>query len=77
MQKAVIQLEPLVCPSCMQKIEHAVKLLNGIRQDSIKILFNASKVRVNFDSDKLTVGEIEKAIETLGYEVISSKVKPA
>lgn len=77
MQKAVIQLEPLVCPSCMQKIEYAVKLLNGIRQDSIKILFNASKVRVNFDSDKLTVGEIEKAIETLGYEVISSKVKPA
>ena len=51
MQKAVIQLETLSCPSCMQKIENAVKGLNGVNQDSLKVLFNASKVKVDFDSE--------------------------
>ena len=32
MQKATIQLETLSCPSCMQKIENAVKGLKGIHK---------------------------------------------
>lgn len=75
MQKAVIQLETLACPSCMQKIENAVKGLNGVDQDSVKILFNASKVKLNFDAEKLAINEVEKAIEDLGYKVLNSKVK--
>lgn len=75
MQKAVIQLETLSCPSCMQKIENAVKGLNGVNQDSLTVLFNASKVKVDFDTEKITINEIEKAIEDLGYPVIKSKVK--
>lgn len=75
MEKAVIQLETLSCPSCMQKIENAVKGLNGIEQDSVKVLFNASKVKLNFDSETVEIGEIEKAIEDLGYEVLKAKVK--
>ena len=50
MQKATIQLETLSCPSCLQKIENAMKGLNGIDKDSVKVLFNASKVKVDFDS---------------------------
>ena len=77
MQKAVIQLETLACPSCMQKIENAVKGLNGVNQDSLKVLFNASKVKVDFDSEAIAINDIEKAIEDLGYPVIKSKVKSA
>ena len=77
MQKAVIQLETLSCPSCLQKIENAVKGLNGVNQDSLKVLFNASKVKLDFDSEKITINEIEKAIEDLGYPVVKSKVKSA
>ena len=77
MQKATIQLETLSCPSCMQKIENAVKGLNGIDKDSLKVLFNSSKVKTDFDSEALKIEEIEKAIEDLGYPVIKSKVKPA
>lgn len=77
MQKAVIQLESLSCPSCLQKIENAVKALNGVQQDSLKVLFNASKVKLNFDSATLAIEDIEKAIEDLGYPVVKSKVKSA
>ncbi|MFZ0445848.1 MAG: heavy-metal-associated domain-containing protein [Bacillus sp. (in: firmicutes)] len=77
MQKATIQLETLACPSCMQKIENAVKGLNGISKESLKVLFNSSKVKIDFDSEELAIGDIEKAIEDLGYSVIKSKVKAA
>ena len=75
MQKATIQLETLACPSCLQKIENGVKALNGVDKDSLKVLFNASKVKVDFDSETLKIEDIEKSIEKLGYEVIKSKVK--
>lgn len=75
MQKATIQLETLACPSCMQKIEKGVKSLEGVDKESLKVLFNSSKVRVDYDDEKVSIKDIEDAIGKLGYEVIKSQVK--
>ena len=75
MQKATIQLETLTCPSCMQKIENGVKSLDGVDKKSLKVLFNSSKVRVEYDDEKVSIKDIENAIDKLGYEVIKSQVK--
>ncbi len=75
MKSATIQLETLACPSCMQKIEGAVKKLDGIDQDTIKVSFNSSRVRLNFEEEQISIGEIEDAITKVGYEVQKSKVK--
>jgi copper chaperone CopZ len=75
MQKATIQLETLTCPSCLQKIENAVKSLTGIEKESLKVLFNSSKVKLNFDDQKISINEIENAIKKLGYVVKKSQVK--
>lgn len=75
MQKATIQLETLTCPSCMQKIENGVKSLDGVDKKSIKVLFNSSKVRVEYDDEKVSIKDIENAIDKLGYEVMKSQVK--
>lgn len=75
MQKATIQLETLTCPSCMQKIENGVKSLDGVSKESLKVLFNSSKVRVEFDDEKVSIKEIEHVIDKLGYEVLKSQVK--
>jgi len=77
MQKANIQLETLTCPSCLQKIENGVGNLNGVDKDSLKVMFNASKVKVNFDENMLAIEDIEKAIQDLGYGVKRSRVKAA
>jgi len=77
MQKATIQLETLSCPSCLQKIEKSVKGLDGVKKDSVKVLFNSSKVKTDFDSESVNIQDIEEAIENLGYLVIKSKVKSA
>ncbi|MFO8069533.1 MAG: metal-binding protein, partial [Alkalibacterium sp.] len=53
------------------------KALEGIDQGSVKVMFNSSKAKLTFDSDEVTIKEIEKAIEELGYPVIKSTVKAA
>lgn len=75
MKSATIQLETLTCPSCLQKIEGALKGLDGIDQDTAKVSFNSSKVKLDFDEDKISIEEIESSINKLGYDVIKSRVK--
>lgn len=75
MKKATIQLEGLSCPSCLQKIESAVKSLEGVDKDSVNVLFNASKVKLIFDEERVSIAQIEEAITALGYEVKKSQVK--
>ncbi|HHX76570.1 MAG TPA: heavy-metal-associated domain-containing protein [Acholeplasmataceae bacterium] len=75
MKKTTIQLETLSCPSCLQKINNAVKGLDGVDKNSVKVMFNASKVKLNFDDQKLDIKDIENAIQSLGYDVIKSNTK--
>ena len=69
MKKASIQLETLTCPSCAQKIENAVKATAGADKESVKVLFNASKVKFDYDEEKASIDDFVKAIEKMGYEV--------
>ena len=72
---ASLQLETLTCPSCMLKIEGALKGVEGVEQDTVKVLFNSSKVKLEFDEEKSSIEEIEAAITKMGYDVLKSKVK--
>ena len=75
MKSATIQLETLTCPSCMQKIEGAVKGVAGVDQDSVKAMFNASKVKLSFDEGQVSIEDIEQAITRVGYEVQKTSVR--
>ncbi len=75
MKKATIQLETLTCPSCVLKVENAVKAVEGVEKESVNVMFNASKVKFDFDEAKLSVEAVEKAITSVGYEVKKSSVK--
>lgn len=75
MKNATIYLETLTCPSCMLKIEGAIKTLDGIEKDTINVSFNSSRARFDFDEEKISIKEIEDAIIKVGYEVKRSKVK--
>jgi len=75
MQKAIIHLETLTCPSCALKIDSAVRSLAGVAKESVSVSFNTSKVKFDFDADILSVDKVEKAIAALGYVVLKSQVK--
>ncbi len=75
MQQAVLQLETLTCPSCLQKIENALKSLKGVDKDSIEVLFNSSRARLNFDPEIISITDLEAVIVKLGYEVLKTRVR--
>lgn len=72
MSKAVFQLEPLTCPSCVKKIEAALQKQNGVKE--AKVLFNAGKVKTEFDGEVVQADQLKDTIETLGYPVLNMKV---
>ncbi len=65
------QLETLTCPSCMAKIEGALKRTKGIEKS--EVLFNSSRARVTFDEGVVDMESIKSVIESLGYKVLSVK----
>lgn len=73
MNKIVLQLDELSCPSCLQKIQSALDKQVGIT--NVKVLFNAAKVKADFDSDKISADKVADAVTNLGYDVQSIKVK--
>lgn len=71
MQKAVLQLETLTCPTCIKKIEGALSKVGGV--EHVQVLFNASKAKVDFDETKVSENVLKETVEKLGYEVLTVK----
>ncbi|WP_342514162.1 heavy-metal-associated domain-containing protein [Sporosarcina sp. FSL K6-1522] len=72
MKKVVFGLEPLSCPSCIKKIESALKKVDGVKD--AKVLFHSGKVRAQFDDSLIQADELQQMIVKLGYPVLSQKV---
>jgi len=70
MKKGILKLETLVCPTCILKIEKAVKSVVGVEKNSVIVKFNASKVHFDYDDTKTSIDEIKDVIEKIGYQVM-------
>ncbi|MFC6295248.1 heavy-metal-associated domain-containing protein [Lactiplantibacillus daoliensis] len=75
MTKAIMQLDTLTCPSCMTKIQKALEKQAGVQ--TVKVLFNASKVKVSFDETVTTGETLADVVTELGYTVKQVKEKVA
>ena len=73
MKQAIMKLDGLTCPSCMQKIEHAVAGVAGVQD--VKVLFNAAKLKAHFDAEQTDATQLANVVQELGYAVESVKVK--
>ncbi|AYF99760.1 heavy-metal-associated domain-containing protein [Lactococcus allomyrinae] len=74
MNKMIMKLDELSCPSCMTKIEGTIAQTAGVK--TVKVLFNASKVKTEFDENIVSRSELVSKVERLGYEVQNTKVTP-
>lgn len=75
MKSATLQLETLTCPSCLLKVESALKSVDGVKEDSVKVMFNASKAKFEYDETKTDLETAKKAVEKVGYEVLMATEK--
>jgi len=73
MKKIILKLDELSCPSCMVKINKAVAEIPGVTNS--KVLFNASKVKLDLDEQQNSAQAVAKVVEDLGYQVLEIKEK--
>ena len=73
MEKVVMKLDGLTCPSCLTKIQKSVETIDGT--DDVKVLFNAGKVKFTLDLDKASPDGVQKKKKKMGYTVQGIKVK--
>lgn len=70
MKKTILRSQELSCPSCIAKIETALKSLNGVSE--AKVNFNSGKIEVQHDPQTAKVEDLVKAIKSVGYEARES-----
>lgn len=70
MKTVRFQLETLTCPSCITKIEGVLNKEPGV--EKAKVLFNSSKVKVQYDEEKVSSGRLAELVEKVGYPIKSS-----
>ncbi|MCO6040675.1 heavy metal translocating P-type ATPase [Thermococcus alcaliphilus] len=65
---AVIKIGGMTCAMCVKTVENAIKELPGVMEVSINLATESA--RVSYNPALVTVEDIKKAIESVGYEFI-------
>ena len=60
------------CASCAKSIEEGIKSLEGVFEASVN--FTTAKATVEYDSSKVSLSDIERAITNLGYRVLKDRL---
>jgi Cu+-exporting ATPase len=70
-KKAEIRVTGMVCAACVSAIEKSLKGLEGVSQAQVNLATEMASVE--YDSEKLRLADLEKAIRDAGYDVIDEK----
>jgi copper chaperone len=62
----LLRSQELSCPSCVAKIETALKALEGV--SDAKVHFNTGKIEVQHDAQLVQADQLVKAVRSVGYE---------
>ncbi len=69
--KTLLRSQELSCPSCVAKIEKALKAVDGVTQATVH--FNTGRIEVEHDPKRANAAELVKAVRSAGYD---AKVAP-
>jgi copper chaperone CopZ len=64
--KSILRSQELTCPSCVAKIEKALKGINGV--EDAKVFFNTGRIEVNYDPETVSSDDLVKTVRSVGYE---------
>lgn len=66
MKKTLLRSQELSCPSCVAKIETALKAVKGVSE--AKVHFNTGKIEVQHDPQVVKAEDLVKTVKSIGYE---------
>lgn len=72
-EKKELKINRLHCVECGKKIEKTMSSLPGIHH--IKLDFITSKMNITYDSDKLSLEDVQAKIQRLGYDILEEEIQ--
>jgi copper chaperone CopZ len=69
--KTLLRSQELTCPSCIAKIEKALRGLEGV--EDAKVHFNTGRIEVEHNPERVKGEALVEAVRKAGYE---SRVSP-
>lgn len=67
-----LKIEGMTCAACAKAVERASKKLDGVENAGVNLA--TEKLDIDFDENKVTVDDIQKAVEKAGYKAIVETV---
>lgn len=64
--KTILRSDELSCPSCVPKIEKALRDLPGVAQ--AKVHFNTGRIEVEHDPAQASIDQLVSTVRSTGYE---------
>lgn len=65
-----LRSQELSCPSCVAKIETALKQVKGV--EAVEVRFNTGRIIVRHDPEEATTGALIEAVGQAGYAAKAS-----
>ena len=66
-EKITLPISGMTCASCAQTIEKALKKTEGVTDANVNLM--TEKATIDFDTEKVNLDQIKKAIDDTGYQV--------
>ena len=71
MENQILNIGGMDCAACAQRIEKAIKKLNGVENISVNLA--TEKAAVSYDPHIILLPAIKKAVESAGYKILEPK----
>ncbi|NMA85597.1 MAG: heavy metal translocating P-type ATPase [Epulopiscium sp.] len=75
MKTKSLRIEGMTCASCAKAVERATRKLEGVAETSVN--YATEKLNISFDETKISVDDIQVAVEKAGYKAITDSVNKA
>lgn len=66
------KIEGMTCAACAKAVERASKKLQGVTEANVN--FATEKLKINFDETKVSIPDIQSAIEKAGYKAVEEEI---
>lgn len=70
--KTLLRSKELTCPSCVAKIEKALKNVPGV--EDAKVFFNTGRIEVQHDPALATPQKLVDTVQSVGYQARVSAI---
>ena len=71
-KKAELKISGMHCATCAVNIEEAISQIKDVSK--VQVNFGTDTAHVEFDPTKVSLTELEKAVKTVGYDVVNREV---